>query len=57
MRKEEAAMARLPPDTRSLVLIMSDIGRGGMNASAIAIEQAHADLEEALAPPLAAPSP
>lgn len=57
MRKEEAAKARLPPDTRSLVLIMSDIGRGGMNASAIAIEQAHADLEEALAPPLTAPSP
>jgi hypothetical protein len=57
MRKEEAAKARLPPDTRSLVLIMSDIGRGGMNASAIEIEQAHADLEEALAPPLAAPSP
>jgi hypothetical protein len=57
MRNEEAAKARLPPDTRSLVLIMSDIGRGGMNASAIEIEQAHADLEEALAPPLAAPSP
>jgi hypothetical protein len=57
MAKEQAAKARLPPDTRSLVLIMSDIGRGGMNASAIEIEQAHADLEEALAPPLAAPSP
>jgi hypothetical protein len=57
MKKEAAAKARLPPDTRSLVLIMSDIGRGGMNASAIEIEQAHADLEEALAPPLAAPSP
>jgi len=57
MQKEEAAKARLPPDTRSLVLIMSDIGRGGMNASAIDIEQAHADLEEALAPSLAAPAP
>ncbi len=57
MQKEEAAKARLPPDTRSLVLIMSDIGRGGMNASAIEIEQAHADLDEALAPPLAVPSP
>ena len=34
-RRKQAAKARLPPDTRSLVLIMSDIGRGGMNASAI----------------------
>ena len=57
MREEARAQARLPPDTRSLVLIMSDIGRGGMNASAIDIETARADLEEALAPPSAAPTP
>ena len=57
MDKEAAAKARLPPDTRSLVLIMSEIGQGGMNAAAIEIEQAHADLDEALAPPLAAPAP
>lgn len=50
-RNEEAAKARLPPDTRALVLIMSDIGRGGMTDSAVAIEQAAADMDEALAPP------
>jgi hypothetical protein len=49
-RAEEAAKARLPPDTRALVLIMADIGRGGMTDSADAIEQAAADIDEALAP-------
>ena len=57
MRAEARAQARLPPDTRSLVLIMSDIGRGGLNASAIDIEAAGADLEEALTPATAQPSP
>ena len=57
MDKEAAAKARLPPDTRGLVLIMSEIGQGGMNAAAIEIEQARGDLDEALAPPLAAPEP
>jgi hypothetical protein len=58
MRAEAAAKDRLPPDTRSLVLIMSDIGRGGINDSAIAIEQASDDLREALAPPVEeAPAP
>jgi hypothetical protein len=49
-RAEEAAKARLPPDTRALVLIMADIGRGGMTDSADAIEQAASDIDEALAP-------
>jgi len=56
-RAEEAAKARLPPDTRALVLIMSEIGRGGMNAAAIAVEQARGDLDEALATPNTPPSP
>ena len=30
---EAAARARLPPDTRGLVIIMADIGRGGMNGA------------------------
>ena len=57
MDAEAAAQARLPPDTRSMVLIMSEIGRGGMSASAVAIEQARSDLDEALAPPLGEPTP
>lgn len=54
---EAAAKERLPPDTRSLVVIMAEIGRGGMAESAIRIEQAHADLVEALDPPAFDPAP
>jgi hypothetical protein len=49
-RAEDAAKARLPPDTRALVLIMAEIGQGGMTDSADAIDQAAADIDEALAP-------
>jgi hypothetical protein len=55
MAAEEKAQARLPPDTRGLVLIMAEIGRGGMNGAVVAIEQARARLTEALTEP--APSP
>ena len=57
MQAEQRAKDRLPPDTRSLVLIMSDIGQGGINAAAIEIEQAHTDLEEGLARPADQPAP
>ena len=40
VKAEAAARARLPPDTRGLVIIMSEIGRGGMNGAVIAIEEA-----------------
>ena len=33
---EKAAKDRLPPDTRGLVVIMSEIGQGGMNGAVIA---------------------
>jgi hypothetical protein len=49
-REEEAAKARLPPDTRALSLIMGEIGQGGMTDAAVAIEQAASDIDEALAP-------
>jgi len=52
--------ARLPPDARGLVLIMSDIGRGGMNDAVITIEEARGKLADALAPapaPDASPAP
>ena len=34
VEKEQAAEDRLPPDTRSLVLIMADIGQGGCSCGA-----------------------
>ena len=37
---ERAAKDRLPPDSRGLILIMSDIGRGWMNNAVIEIEKA-----------------
>ena len=45
---EKAAAAQLPPDTRGLVIIMAEIGRGGMNGAVIAIEEARAKLSDAL---------
>ncbi len=47
-REESAARAVLPPDTRALVVIVSDIGRGGLNQAVIAIEQARGRLNLAL---------
>jgi hypothetical protein len=45
---EEAARARLPPDARGMVIIMADIGRGGMNGAVIAIEEARGRLTDVL---------
>jgi hypothetical protein len=46
--EESAARAVLPPDSRGLVLIVADIGRGGLNQAVIAIEQARGRLNLAL---------
>lgn len=45
---EKAARDRLPPDTRALVVILSDIGRGGLNQAVIGIEAARGELEAAI---------
>ena len=45
---EKAARERLPPDTRALVVILSDIGRGGLNQAVIGIEQARGELDAAI---------
>lgn len=47
-KEETAARAELPPDTRGLVVIIADIGRGGLNQAIIAIEQARGRLDLAL---------
>jgi hypothetical protein len=56
VKAEAAARARLPPDGRGLVIIMADIGRGGMNGAVIAIEEARAKLTDALEAGTAVPS-
>lgn len=54
---ESAARRNLPPDTRGLVVIMAEIGRGGMTGAVIAIEQARGRLTSAIAAAGAGPSP
>jgi predicted pyridoxine 5'-phosphate oxidase superfamily flavin-nucleotide-binding protein len=57
MTEERKARDRLPPDTRGLVVIMAEIGRGGMNGAVIAIEQARGELADLLAESEASPAP
>lgn len=55
--EERRAKDGLPPDTRGLVLIMAEIGRGGMNDAVIGIEQARGELADALVEPTISPGP
>jgi len=45
---EAAARRELPSDTRGMVVIMAEIGRGGMNGAVIAIEEARGRLARAI---------
>lgn len=45
---EQAARARLPPDGRSLVVIMAELSQGGLNQAVIAIDTAGQGLAHAL---------
>ena len=54
---EATARQALPPDTRGLVVIMAEIGRGGMNGAVIAIEEARGRLTAAIAAAAARTSP
>jgi hypothetical protein len=44
-----AARQNLPPDTKGLEVILSDLARGGLNQAVIAIEDAKGDLARAVA--------
>jgi len=57
VKAEKAARAQLPPDPRALVVIMADIGRGGMNQAVIGIEEARATLADAIDNADSGPSP
>ena len=45
---ERSARKDLPPDARGLVVIMAEIGRGGLNGAVITIEEARGRLAQAL---------
>lgn len=47
-REESLARADLPPDTRGLIVILADVGQGGLNQAVIAIDQARARLNLAI---------
>ena len=47
-QEEGLARADLPPDTKGLVVILADVGQGGLNQAVIAIDQARARLGLAL---------
>ncbi len=53
---QEAARDELPPDSRGLILIMAEIGRGGLNGAVITIEEARGRLSAAVEE-LGGPSP
>jgi len=48
LEAEETARRALPSDTRGMVVIMAEIGRGGMTGAVIAIEQARGRLTSAI---------
>jgi hypothetical protein len=45
---EGEARQRLPPDSKALIIILAEIGRGGLNQAVITIEQARGELESAI---------
>ena len=52
---EQKAREQLPADTSGLVIIMAEIGRGGLNQAVLAIEEARGALAEALEPETSQP--
>jgi cell division protein FtsB len=47
-REEQLAYDNLPPDRRTILVIISEVTRGGLTLAVIAIEDAHGRLDEAL---------
>jgi hypothetical protein len=43
------AYAQLPPDRRTIIVIVSEVTRGGLTQAVLAIEDAHGRIENALA--------
>jgi hypothetical protein len=47
-REEQAAFNNLPPDRRTILVIVSEVARGGLTQAVIAIEDAHGRVDDAL---------
>jgi hypothetical protein len=48
-RDQEKAFARLPPDRRTIVVIVAEVTRNGLTQAVVAIDDAHGRIDEALA--------
>jgi len=48
-RAERVAFDRLPPDRRTIILIVAEVARGGLTQAVLAIEEARSRIDEALA--------
>ena len=48
-REERDAFEQLPPDRRTILVIVSEVTRNGLTQAVLAIEEAHGRLDEALA--------
>jgi len=48
-REEKLARAQLPPDNRSIIVIIAQVAQSGLNQAVIAIEDARGRLDQALA--------
>ena len=50
-REEQDALDRLPPDRRTIIVIVSEVARGGLTQAVLAIEDARGRIDNALAEP------
>jgi hypothetical protein len=50
-RDEQAAFSQLPPDRRTIVVIVSEVARGGLTQAILAIDDAHGRIDDALGGP------
>ena len=48
-REERDAWAQLPPDRRTIIVIVSEVARGGLTQAVVAIDEAHGRIDDALA--------
>jgi hypothetical protein len=48
-RDERAAFDQLPPDRRTIIVIVAEVARGGLTQAVLAIEDAHGRIDDALA--------
>lgn len=47
-REERIAFGNLPPDRRTIIVIVSEVARGGLTQAVLAIEEAHGRIDAAL---------